>query len=72
MDLTFLGNVGNSAPQPFYFNPYGFALLVIAPVAKWLQDYLKDSGIHKEYFRPDTVLLRYTPCCTTVAFGTTI
>ena len=42
----------------FIFNPSGLAPLVTEPMTYWLQNYFNDPKIRKDYFIPDTELLK--------------
>ena len=58
MDLSFLGNLAVAAPSTFYFQPSGRAPLVTEAMADLWLCYLNDSKIRKEYFIPNTELLK--------------
>ena len=58
LDLSFLGGLAVAASSPFYFQPSGIAPLVTEPMVDWWPDYLNDTKIRKDYFIPDTELLK--------------
>ena len=69
--LVFLGDLAVAAPSAFYLQPAGLAPLVTEPMADLWPDYLNDTNIRKDYFIPDTELLRTPPSDTRVNCGTT-
>ena len=56
--MPFLGDLAVAAPSTFYFQPSGLAPLVSEPMTDWWADYLNDTKIRKDYFIPDTELLK--------------
>ena len=57
LNISFLGEVPVTAPQPIYFQPYLAAPMIKHPPPSWWQDYLNDPLIQKNYFKPCTELL---------------
>ena len=57
LNLTFLGDVVVTTPQPIYFQPSIMAPMITAPPPSWWVAYLADPLISQKYFKPDTELL---------------
>jgi hypothetical protein len=57
LDLSFLGEVVVTTPQPIYFQPSAMAPMITTPPPSWWEEYLADVFIRKKYFKPDTELL---------------
>ena len=56
--LVLFGYLAVATPSNFYFQSSGLAPVVSEPMADWWPDYLNDTKIRKDYFFPDTELLK--------------